>query len=180
VRLVRAVSPAMRAQRSGTIVNVSSIGASVPLPFGGAYCASKAAVNALSETLYYELAPFGVRVLLVEPGPYPTTRFLTNSIVGRNATPESPYADVRASYQPAVMRLTTSTPANAQEVADVIYEAIYTDTPRFRYVVGDSARQIASVRKSTDFEDFERFFRGVLDWHVGARDAHSAPASARG
>src|SRR6266498_3387764 len=62
VRLVRAVAPAMRAHGSGTIVNVSSVVTSAPLPFGGAYSASKAAVNALSESLHYELAPFDVRM----------------------------------------------------------------------------------------------------------------------
>ena len=81
VRLVRAVAPAMRAQGSGTIVNVSSIVSAAALPFGGAYSASKAAVNLLSEALHYELAPFGVRVAVVEPGPYPTTRFLPNSVL---------------------------------------------------------------------------------------------------
>ncbi len=177
VRLVRAVAPAMRSQRHGTIVNVSSMAATAPLPFGGAYSASKAAVNALSEALHYELAPSGVRVVLIEPGPYPTTRFLTNSMAGRNATPASAYADLRASYQPAVRRLATSAPADAQEVADVIYDAVYTDAPRFRYVVGAQAQHIAKVRKSTNFEEFERFIRDSLDWHVGAR---SSPAAARG
>jgi len=158
-------------------VNVSSIAATAPLPFGGAYSASKAAVNALSEALHYELAPSGVRVVVVEPGPYPTTRFLTNSVAGRNATPASAYADLRASYQPAVRRLATSAPADPQEVADVIYDAVYTDATRFRYVVGAQAQHIAKVRKSTNFEEFERFIRDSLDWHVGAR---SSPAAARG
>jgi NAD(P)-dependent dehydrogenase (short-subunit alcohol dehydrogenase family) len=178
VRLVRAVAPAMRAHGSGTIVNVSSIVTSAPLPFGGAYSASKAAASALSESLHYELAPFGVRVVLVEPGPYATTRFLTNSVMGRNATPASPYADLRASYQPAVRRVTTSVRADPQEVADVIYEAVYTETPRFRYVVGETAEQLASARKRTDFEEFEQFLRDRLDWHVGARDGRPAPAAA--
>jgi NAD(P)-dependent dehydrogenase (short-subunit alcohol dehydrogenase family) len=180
MRLVRGVAPAMRARGSGTIVNVSSIVTSAPLPFSGPYTASKAAVGALSEALHYELAPFGVRVVLIEPGPYPITRFLTNSVAGRNATPESPYADIRASYQPAVRRLVASTPADAQEVADTIYDAVYTDSPRFRYVVGAQAQHIASVRKSTDFEEFEHFIRHALDWHVGARDAHPSAGAAAG
>lgn len=173
VRLVRAVAPAMRAQRSGTIVNVSSIGATAPLPFGGAYCASKAAVNALSEVLHYELAPFGVRVLLIEPGAYPTTRFLPNSVAGRNDTPASPYADVRASYQPAVRRLATSVPADPQEVADAIYDAVHGDNPAFRWVVGGLAQNITRVRQGADFEEFERFLRDALNWHVGVRNAAS-------
>ena len=145
VRLVRAVAPAMRARGSGTIVNVSSIGAAAPLPFSGPYSASQAAVSALSEALHYELAPFGVRVVLIEPGPYPTTRCLTTSEAGRNATPVSPYADFAASYRRAARRLATSVRADPQEVADAIYVAVSTDRPRFRYVVGDLAQQIATV-----------------------------------
>ena len=179
VRLVRAVLPAMRAQRSGTIVNVSSIGALAPLPFGGAYFASKAAVNALSETLHYELAPFGVRLVLIEPGPYPTTQFLTNSVAGRNATPASPYADLVASYQPAVARLVMSGAADPQEVADAIFDAVYTDTPRFGYVVGAQAQQIADMRRRTTFAEFESFMRDALDWHVGTHRDRPSPATVR-
>jgi NAD(P)-dependent dehydrogenase (short-subunit alcohol dehydrogenase family) len=177
VRLVRAIAPAMRAHGCGVIVNVSSIVASAALPFAGAYSASKAAVSLLSEALHYELAPFGVRVAVVEPGPYPTTRFLPNSVLGRNATQTSPYADVRASYQPAISRLVASAPSDAQEVADAIYDAVYGDRPRLRYVVGRSAQQIAEKRQSSDFEEFERFLRSMLDWWVGARDASSPAAT---
>jgi NAD(P)-dependent dehydrogenase (short-subunit alcohol dehydrogenase family) len=180
VRLVRAVAPAMRAHGSGVIVNVSSIVSSAALPFSGAYSASKAAVNLMTESLHYELAPFGVRVAVVEPGPYPTTRFLPNSVAGRNATASSPYADVRASYQSTLSRIVASGPADPQEVADAIYEAVYGDIPRFRYVVGRSAQQIAEKRQSSDFEDFERFLRSMLDWWVGARDASSRAAALPG
>jgi NAD(P)-dependent dehydrogenase (short-subunit alcohol dehydrogenase family) len=165
----------MRAQRSGTIVNVSSVVTWAPLPFSGPYTASKAALSALSETLHYELAPFGVRVVLIEPGPYPTTRFLANMVDGLNSTATSPYADLRLSYQPAIARLIRGEPADAQEVADGIYDAVYTDTRRFRHVVGASAQGIARMRQSTDFEGFERFIRDTLDWHVGARQ-DDAPA----
>jgi NAD(P)-dependent dehydrogenase (short-subunit alcohol dehydrogenase family) len=179
VRLVRAVAPTMRAQRSGVIVNVSSVATWAPLPFSGSYTGSKAALSALSETLHYELAPFGVRVVLVEPGPYPTTRFLANVVMARNSTSASPYADLRASYQPAIARLVRGEPADAQEVADAIYDSVYTDTPKFRYVLGVSAQGIARMRQSTDFEGFERFIRDALDWHVGARQ-DGAPAVAGG
>ncbi len=177
VRLVRAVAPAMRAHGSGVIVNVSSIVSCAALPFSGAYSASKAAVNLMSESLHYELAPFGVRVAVVEPGPYPTTRFLPNSVAGRNATQLSPYADVRESYQPTLKRLMAGAASDPQEVADIIYEAVYADTPSFRYVVGRSAQRIAEARQSSAFEEFEHFIRSMLDWWVGARDASSAAST---
>jgi NAD(P)-dependent dehydrogenase (short-subunit alcohol dehydrogenase family) len=168
VRVVRAVAPVMRTQRSGVIANVSSVVTWAPLPFAGAYTSSKAAVSALSESLHYELAPFGVRVVLVEPGPYPTTRFLTNSVTGRNSTPASAYSELRASFRPSLGRLVGSAPANPQEVADAIYDAVYGSTPRFRYVVGIGAQRIARMRQGSDFETFERYLREILDWHVGA------------
>jgi NAD(P)-dependent dehydrogenase (short-subunit alcohol dehydrogenase family) len=169
----------MRARGSGTIVNVSSVVTWAPLPFSGPYTASKAALSALSETLHYELAPFGVRVVLVEPGPYPTTRFLSNMVAGRNATPASAYAALRASYQPAIARLVASEPADSQEVADTIYDAVFTESPRFRHVVGASAQRIVRMRQASEFEDFERFIRGALDWQVGARheSASAVPVS---
>ena len=177
VRMVRAVAPAMRAHGSGVIVNVSSIASCAALPFGGAYCASKAAVNLLSESLHYELAPFGVRVTVVEPGPYVTTQFLANSVPGRNAGSASPYDDLRASYQPTLRRLIASGPADPQEVADAIYDAALGESPRFRYVVGGIARQLAQERQRGEFEEFEHHFRSMLDWWVGARDASLATAT---
>jgi NAD(P)-dependent dehydrogenase (short-subunit alcohol dehydrogenase family) len=180
IRVVRAVAPAMREQRSGVIVNVSSVVTWAPLPFFGAYASSKAAVSALSESLHYELAPFGVRVVLVEPGPYPTTRFLTNSVTGRNSTPESAYAQLRASFQPALARLVRSAPADPQEVADTIYSAVYGNMSRFRYVVGSSAQRIARMRQGSDFETFERYLREILDWHVGAPEGTPDAAAVAG
>jgi short-subunit dehydrogenase len=66
--LTRAFAPAMVARRSGLIVQLGSVSGVLPTPFAGAYCASKAAVHALSDALRMELAPFGVRVMTVQPG----------------------------------------------------------------------------------------------------------------
>jgi hypothetical protein len=107
-------------------------------------------------------------VVLVEPGPYPTTRFLTNSVTGRNSTPASAYAELRATFQPALARLVWSAPADPQEVADTIYDAVFSKTPRLRYVVGPSAQHIARMRQGSDFETFEQHLRAILEWHVGA------------
>lgn len=71
-RVMRAVLPSMRAQHSGLIVNISSLQGRIVIPFAGAYTASKFAVEGLSESYHYELAPQGVDVVIVEPGGFPT------------------------------------------------------------------------------------------------------------
>jgi NAD(P)-dependent dehydrogenase (short-subunit alcohol dehydrogenase family) len=70
--LIRAVLPGMRARRSGGVVNISSVGGLRGSPAGGYYCATKHAVNGLSESLALEVEPLGIRVMIVEPGPFRT------------------------------------------------------------------------------------------------------------
>ena len=70
--LTRAVLPIMRAQKSGAIVNISSMGGFIGFPGSGYYAATKFAVEGLSESLSKEVAPFGIKVLIVEPGPFRT------------------------------------------------------------------------------------------------------------
>ena len=72
IRAIQAVLPAMRAAGSGLIINTSSIAGRVSVPFFGTYCATKHALEAYSQSLRYEVAPFGVDVALIEPGPFPS------------------------------------------------------------------------------------------------------------
>ena len=81
-RMCRAALPAMRRQGTGTILNISSLGGLVGLPFQGAYSASKYAVEGYSEALRSEVQPFGVRVLLVEPGDFRTKFTASRRLVG--------------------------------------------------------------------------------------------------
>jgi NAD(P)-dependent dehydrogenase (short-subunit alcohol dehydrogenase family) len=156
VRLVRVVAPGMRERRSGVIANVSSMAAFTPLPFGGLYGASKAAVSALSEALFQELAPFGVHVVLVEPAGYPTTRFVANKVAGRNSTSTSPYAAHRDVALAARTALAAGESLDPQNVADAIYAAVSQPEPRFRHLVGAPAERAAHLRRSTDFEGYLR------------------------
>src|SRR3954451_25036401 len=80
IRMTRAVLPHMREQRSGRIINVSSVLGVVPAPFGALYAATKHAVEGYSESLDHEVREYGVRVLLVEPG-YTKTSFDANRVV---------------------------------------------------------------------------------------------------
>lgn len=91
LRLLRSVLPIMREQHSGTILAVTSLAGAVPAPGMGVYAASKQAVTALMEALWLEVAPFGIRVICVEPGPFRTA--ITDRInAKRRDEAESPYA----------------------------------------------------------------------------------------
>lgn len=92
--LIRSVLPDMIQRRRGLIVNISSVSGVMPTPFAGAYCASKAAVNALSDTLRMEVAPFGIRVVAVQPGGI-QSGFGEAAGQGLQLAPESPYQRVR-------------------------------------------------------------------------------------
>ncbi len=90
-RVMRAVLPAMRKQHSGLIVNISSLQGRVVIPFAGAYTASKFAVEGLSESYHYELAPLGIDVVIVEPGGFPT-RYWSKLIAPEDMERTSGYA----------------------------------------------------------------------------------------
>ncbi|MGH7163732.1 MAG: SDR family NAD(P)-dependent oxidoreductase, partial [Planctomycetota bacterium] len=134
--LIRAVLPSMRAARSGTIVNVSSIAGRFGYPLAGWYCASKHALEALSDSLRLEMRPFGVSVVLVEPGPVRTEFF---DIARDRARPQ---LDDEGSPYRAFFRHTDDTErrflrqaCGPEDVARVIVKALLARRPRDRYAV---------------------------------------------
>ncbi|MEZ0539280.1 SDR family oxidoreductase [Fibrella arboris] len=148
LRCIQAVLPPMRARRSGCIVNISSVSGKLYSPFLGAYSASKAAVEALSESLAGELVPFGVRVVLVEPG------VIDTPIIGK--LDETP---AQTSY-PALNRIQAffaASQANhvpASLVSDVIQAIISGHDTQLRYPVGPDAGALLGWRASLSDEDW--------------------------
>jgi NAD(P)-dependent dehydrogenase (short-subunit alcohol dehydrogenase family) len=164
MNVVRQVAPLMRRQGSGTIVNVSSLAGRVPPPFGGVYSASKFALEAASEALYFELHPFGVRVLLIEPGGF-QTRIEESRRVSRRFTEGSPYLDFERRFEEALTRLPAAgVRADPQIVAELIYEAVYDKEPKLRYLVGQDAEMIGGLKKQLDDAQFEQTMRQALDF----------------
>jgi NAD(P)-dependent dehydrogenase (short-subunit alcohol dehydrogenase family) len=164
VRMVQAVLPRMRARRTGTIVNVSSFAGLVSRPFGGYYAASKHAVEAITEALHFEVAPFGIRVILIEPGQYATS-LLDNAWNGGRFTPASPYWERSARFDERIKRLAPGGErADPAEVARLICDAALAETPRLRHLAGSDAHMIAAAYRQSEFEAFEQAMRGALDW----------------
>ena len=125
IAMMQAILPGMRERRSGVIVNVSSSSLYKPLPLLSVYRASKAAMNALSESAAHELAPFGIRVRVVMPGMAPSTSFGSTAqghIAGAGGFAE-PYADYAQKTLATMMEAANGPVTQAQDVADAIFRA---------------------------------------------------------
>jgi len=163
VRLMKAVLPMMRKQRSGIIVNVSSIGGRIGVPLNSAYTGSKFALEGFSESMKYELEGFGIKVILIEPGAV-KTNFLENLKQGQQAmNPDSPYAELSRKVSEGVREsFKQASSSSPVQVAEVILNAIKSENPNTRYLVGNDAAAIMERRKkSSDFE-FERWMKESL------------------
>ena len=164
LRTMRIVLPHMREKKAGTIVNVSSLAGRVGPPFDGIYAASKFALEAASEALYYEIHPFGIRVLLIEPGGFETNIGDTRRIPRRFGE-GSPYAELDQRFEQALTRLPTGGErGDAQVVAEAIYDAVHDEEPKLRYLVGEDAEMIGGLRQQLDDEQFEKTIRQALDF----------------
>ena len=160
IRVTQAVLPTMREQKSGIIVNISSIGGKVAIPLQSPYHSTKFAVEGLSESIAYDLEPFGIKVVIIEPGAI-KTNFETGMVVAKNTqNPNSPYYNTMQKLQSSInSHFKNGTPP--AKVAEVILNAITTPNPNLRYTVGEDAAMIAQKRK--DLPDLE-FQKLVLEF----------------
>jgi NAD(P)-dependent dehydrogenase (short-subunit alcohol dehydrogenase family) len=138
--VLKAVLPGMRSRGWGRIINVSSVNGRSGYPGFGAYCASKFALEGLAESLRHEVAPHGVYVVLIEPGPFPTDIFDRNRAVGRRALAPGPNHDAIKRLEALVDDAVARSTADPAAVARVIGRAAAARRPRLRYVVGADAR----------------------------------------
>jgi short-subunit dehydrogenase len=132
MNVTRAFLPAMRARRAGRIINVSSLGGRITLPYFGVYNSTKYAVESLSDALRYELRPFGIDVALIEPGVI-RTHFEATAVTGIPAYLASPYAGAMAKYD-QMSKLADKFAAEPIVVAEAIARAVSARRPAARYV----------------------------------------------
>jgi len=148
----KAVVPHFRENKSGVIINVSSMGGKVTFPLGSLYHGTKFAVEGISEALSYEMREIGVRVKIVEPGAIKTD-FGGRSFDFNND-------EALTEYQPMVGKLFAafeplmSLAAEPQLVAEVVMQAAQDETDRLRYIAGKDAEQALEMRKSLDDEAY--------------------------
>lgn len=163
MRLVRAVVPAMRARGVGVVVNVTSVEGKVAAPLAGAYCATKHALEALSESLAFEVGHFGVRVVIVEPGYIAPG--MRNAV--RHGEDGTPYEELRRQWSGADDTLVGPEGRPGPElVGEAIARAIEDPATPLRVPVGADAEMVLAARKQLSDEDFTRTMRDLLglDW----------------
>ena len=163
IKLIQKVLPQMRKQQSGRIINVSSLAGRIGLPLASAYVSSKFALEGLSESLKYEIQDFGIYVILIEPGVI-KTNFIKNLKIGKQvitsengdvntSSADLPYAEITqkriSAFKPRFEK-----GSSPKEVADTILEAVTSDKPKFRYIVGQDASKLMEIRKNTSDEEF--------------------------
>lgn len=149
VSVLRAVTPVMRKQRAGRIVNVGSLAGAVVMGCHAHYSASKWALEGLSEARAFEMAEFNVRVAIIQPG------CVLTPIWGKGEWPADP-----SPYQKTMQRLGRffefglQRPAMPADVALAIADAIESDQPRFRYPVGLDAQETIAARKRVSDDEW--------------------------
>jgi NAD(P)-dependent dehydrogenase (short-subunit alcohol dehydrogenase family) len=142
VAATRAVLPHMRARRAGAIVQITSVGGLITAPGFGAYCAAKHALEAVSESLAAELAPHGVRVLIVEPGAFRTALFGPGF---RTMPATEPYAASVGPTRDYVLASAGVQPGDPAKAARAIADAVAAGAPNLRLPLGADA--VAGIRQ---------------------------------
>jgi len=160
IRLIQEVGPTMRKQGSGTIVNVSSVVGRIGFPASPAYISSKFALEGLSESLRFELAPFGVNVVIIEPGVI-KTNFMQNMKMAEISESDTVYRDITVKVVSGV-KMMAEMGTHPKEVADTIVKAVKDEKPLPRYIVGNDASMFLEAKKSKTDIEFENYLKKEL------------------
>ena len=168
LRMCRAALPHMRERGQGLIVNISSMGGLVSAPFHALYCASKFAIEGVTEALRMEVAPFGVRVVLVEPGDF-KTKFTENRLMTEQSQSNPAYKELCARSMEA-MEKAERTGLGPEFVARVIEKVVNSKNPRLRYIAASGEQRIVPLaRKFLPQPLFEAIISSHFSSHFGVR-----------
>ena len=155
LNITKKIIPIMRLQKSGTIINVSSGAGQVGFPGISAYVSTKFAIEGFSESLMYELFPFGIKVVIIEPGVI-KTNFFRNCIVSEHSMKKSsPYSQSLDKFQRNV-ELMQEHATSPIDVAKVIIQVLGNNEPKQRYIVGNDVAMILEAKKSLSDIEFKK------------------------
>lgn len=155
LNITKKIIPIMRLQKSGTIINVSSGAGQVGFPGISAYVSTKFAIEGFSESLMYELFPYGIKVVIVEPGVM-KTNFFRNCIVSEHSMKKSsPYSRSLDKFQKNV-ELMQEHATSPIDVAKVIIQVLGNNEPKQRYIVGNDVAMILEAKKNLSDIEFKK------------------------
>ena len=162
MRTTQAVLPIMRKQKSGTIVNISSGAGRFGLPGGSAYVSTKFAVEGLSESMSYELEPFGIKVVIVEPGVI-RTNFMDGLVIAKKSQdPNSPYSQIMQKIVTGFEEMMKNA-SSPDLVAKVVLNAIRDKNPSLRYLAGNDVEAwLGGNRKIADEELYKMMKQNLM------------------
>lgn len=153
IRVIQAVLPTMRDHRNGKIVNLSSMGGRIAIPLDSAYHGTKFALEGLSESLQYEVEPFGITIILIEPGAIKSNFFNNLKMASKAQRPDSPYTQMMQKLNAGFSFILENAPPPV-EVARVILKAITSEHPELRYPVGDDATALLKAKRTMSDAEF--------------------------
>ena len=160
IRLIHRVAPIMRKQGSGDIVNISSVAGRIGFPVSPAYISSKFALEGLSESLRFELMPFGVNVIIIEPGVI-KTNFFNSMKLAKKSNQDSEYKEITERVISGV-KMMAEMGTHPKEVADAVVKALKEENPHPRYVVGNDAMMFLEAKKMKTDMEFENYLKKEL------------------
>ena len=160
VRMIQKIAPIMRKQKSGSIVNVSSVAGRIGFPVSPAYISSKFALEGLSECLRFELSPFGINVITIEPGVI-KTNFFDSMKMAKRSDSNSVYNDITSKVISGV-KMMAEMGTDPKEVANAILKSINDKNPLPRYIVGNDAMMFLEAKKMKTDIEFENYIKKEL------------------
>ena len=161
IRTTQAVLPIMRRQKSGTIVNISSGIGRFGIPGGSAYVSTKFAVEGLSESMSYELEPFGIKVIIVEPGVIRTNFGNGLVIAKKSQDPNSPYTQLMRKMATSFEEMMKNA-SSPDLVAKVVLDAVRNESPNLRYLAGNDVEAWLGSKRNMSDEEFYKMMKQNL------------------
>ena len=153
IRTTQAVLPIMRKQKEGIIVNISSGAGRFGVPALSAYVSSKFAVEGVSESMSYELEPFGIRTIIIEPGVIKTNFNNATVVAEKSHDPNSLYTPLIKARENSIKRLIANG-SNPQYAAEVVLDAITDNNPKLRDLVGNDLEGWMEAKEKMSDEEF--------------------------
>ena len=160
IRMIQKIAPVMRKQKSGNIVNVSSVAGRIGFPVTPAYISSKFALEGLSECLRFELGSFGINVIIIEPGVI-KTNFFDSMKMAKKSDSDSVYNEITSKVVSGV-KMMAEMGTDSKEVANTIIKSINAENPLPRYIVGNDAMMFLEAKKMKTDIEFENYIKKEL------------------